>query len=202
MQADLFGEVPAAVVRPAEDLKALACLITNEIVAGEMDMEDAEEAARRGLDHYRRAGEALLKAKAFCPHGTWLRWLKENVAVSQQQASRYMQLAKLPVTSNLAEEWRRISGNAPAPIEEGHLGNLDFAGPPAALDCLEHVLHFGRAHGGIGQSPLWRRLIRWRGRFCRGRGGNRLGGCRRHELLLGSLDRRQVGIDDTPGIAA
>jgi hypothetical protein len=88
---------PPAIVRPAEDLATLAAQINREHAAG-------EEAARRGLEHFRRAGEALLKAKEKCGHGKWLPWLKANVKVSQQTASAYMRLAegwgKLPAAGN------------------------------------------------------------------------------------------------------
>jgi hypothetical protein len=102
---------PPAIVRPAEELAALAGRINREHAAG-------EEAALRGLEHFRKAGEALLKAKAWCGHGGWLPWLKANVVVSKTQAYRYMALAKIPVTGNLEEQWRAISGNAPAGDEE------------------------------------------------------------------------------------
>jgi hypothetical protein len=86
-----------AVIRPAEDLTALATEINREHAAG-------EEAARRGLEHFRRAGEALLRAKAQCDHGKWLPWLRANVKFSQQTASAYMRLAegwgKLPAAGN------------------------------------------------------------------------------------------------------
>jgi hypothetical protein len=89
---------PVVIVRPAEDLAALAMQINREHAAG-------EEAARRGLEHFRKAGEALLKVKAGCGHGKWLPWLKANVPFSQQTASAYMRLAegwdKLPAAVNL-----------------------------------------------------------------------------------------------------
>jgi hypothetical protein len=106
---DLFD--PPAMVRPAEDLAALAARANAEHEAG-------ERLTRKGLEHYRAAGEALRKAKAQCGHGKWLAWLKANVKFSQQQASRYMQLAKLPVTSNLEDQWRVISGNVPPEDED------------------------------------------------------------------------------------
>jgi hypothetical protein len=113
---------PPAIVRPAEDLAVLATQINASHEAG-------EGATRKGLEHFRAAGEALRKAKAACGHGKWLAWLKTNVRCSQQQASRYMRLAKLPVTSNLADQWRVILGNAP---DEDFPGDGDDETPPIA----------------------------------------------------------------------
>lgn len=42
----------------------------------------------------KRAGEALLKAKAECPHGTFKQWVADNTEVSYSQAKRYMAVAK------------------------------------------------------------------------------------------------------------
>ncbi|MFM8270925.1 MAG: DUF3102 domain-containing protein [Gemmata sp.] len=50
-----------------------------------------------------------------CGHGNWLSWLKANVPFSRQQANNYMNLAKLPVTGNLEDQWRVILGNAEQP---------------------------------------------------------------------------------------
>lgn len=97
---------PPAEVRPAEDLHALAKRINAAHEAG-------EGAARQGLEHFRAAGEALLKAKAQCAHGKWLAWLEKNIRCGRTQAWRYMALAKCSVTEHLDEQWRIISGNAP-----------------------------------------------------------------------------------------
>src|SRR4051794_951662 len=97
---------PPAIIKPADDLQALAAEINAEHVAG-------DNAARRGLEHYRAAGEKLLQAKEKCNHGEWLAWVKANVKFSQEQARRYMRLAKSGVTTDLDEHWRIISGNAP-----------------------------------------------------------------------------------------
>jgi hypothetical protein len=107
-------ELPlAAEVRPAADLAALAAEINAEHRAG-------EAAARKGMDHFRKAGAALLKAKAACQHGGWLPWLKKNCPdVAERKAQRYMALAKSDAASDLEEQWRAISGHAPArPVAE------------------------------------------------------------------------------------
>jgi hypothetical protein len=87
MAQDLFS--PPAAVRPVEDLGELAAEINREHEAG-------EDAARQGLEHYRKAGEALLRAKAQCGHGRWLPWLEKSVRFSHETARRYMRLAESP----------------------------------------------------------------------------------------------------------
>jgi hypothetical protein len=93
-----------AQIKSAVDLKALAEQIEAEHQAG-------EKATQRGLEHYRAAGEKLLQAKAKVKRGEWLPWLKANIKFPYRTVARYMALAKCDVTSNLSEEWRRISGN-------------------------------------------------------------------------------------------
>jgi hypothetical protein len=78
---------PPAIVRSHEDPAALAALINAEHQAG-------ERATRQGLDHFRKAGEALLRAKKLLGHGEWLGWLKANVQVSGRTARDYMRLAR------------------------------------------------------------------------------------------------------------
>src|SRR6476469_4057180 len=90
-----------------------------------------EDSTRRGLEHYRRAGEALLRAKERCGHGKWLTWLRQNVRFSERLVRNYMALArewdgKSAVTADLEAEWQRISGNAPAAEDEPDYG----ASPP------------------------------------------------------------------------
>jgi hypothetical protein len=88
---------PPDIVRPAEDLAALAHAINAEHGAG-------EAAARKGLEHFRAAGEKLLKAKAQCGHGKWLPWLKANVHFDRRTATNYMNLARIP-----ADKWETVS---------------------------------------------------------------------------------------------
>jgi hypothetical protein len=103
---------PPAIHKAAADLSELARRINAHHKAG-------EAAVRKGLDDYRKAGLALLKAKEQCGHGKWLAWLKANVAFSERRARQYMALAKTAVTADLEEEWRRISGNATPPDDTG-----------------------------------------------------------------------------------
>lgn len=96
---------PPAAVRPADDLADLAAAINAEVQAG-------DQSSRRGVEHYRAAGLKLIEAKRRCGHGAWLGWLRANVRVSQQHASRYMRLAKLPTVSDLEVAWAAITGRA------------------------------------------------------------------------------------------
>jgi hypothetical protein len=97
---------PAPLVRAVEDLATLAAAINRAHAEG-------ERLTHKGLEHFHRAGEALLQAKAQCGHGKWLKWLKENIRFSERQAQNYMRLAKSAVTADLEDEWRKIQGNAP-----------------------------------------------------------------------------------------
>jgi Protein of unknown function (DUF3102) len=77
-----------AIVRDAADpaLEQLAFEINSAHEAG-------ERSARNGLDRFKEAGEALLKAKERLPHGEWLPWLGKNVKFSERTVRRYMALA-------------------------------------------------------------------------------------------------------------
>jgi hypothetical protein len=98
------------------DLDTLARQINDEHAAG-------EAATRKGLAHYRAAGEALSKAREACKRAKrpWLPWLKKNCPnVKRARAYHYIALHEFLVTRNLTpeqeeaeSEWRRISGNAP-----------------------------------------------------------------------------------------
>ena len=50
----------------------------------------SEETAAAALD----AGRALIEAKALLPHGGWLPWLRERVAMSERTAQLYMRLSR------------------------------------------------------------------------------------------------------------
>ncbi len=49
-------------------------------------------AFRKTVEHGIQAGELLSRAKAACPHGTWLPWLEENFEGSSRTAQEYMRL--------------------------------------------------------------------------------------------------------------
>jgi hypothetical protein len=93
---DLFNPVPA--VRQADALGELLARASAEHEAG-------QRAERASLEHYRKAGEALLRAKAEAGHGNWLDALAKT-SIPQQRASEYMRLAegwdKLPPGGSFA----------------------------------------------------------------------------------------------------
>lgn len=55
---------------------------------------DAQVSAFTALEKGKLAGDGLWAAKALCPHGTWMRWLRDNMDFSQQTALNYMRLSK------------------------------------------------------------------------------------------------------------
>lgn len=143
--------VTPALVRPAEDLAALAAAINAEHAAG-------EAAASKGLEHYRRAGERLLQAKKQCGHGKWLAWLKANVKASERRARQYMALAKSAVTADLEDQWRIISGNAPADEEDP---DEPESSSPADEPPTETPASQDREPGDDSEAPArWRRVMR------------------------------------------
>jgi hypothetical protein len=98
---------PPAIVKAAEDLPALARIANEENQAGEAS--DKER-----LDHYKKAGEALAKAKKQCGHGRWKQWVDDNIKFSYRMVMKYMQFAKVAVDGNYEDmkaEWKRIQGN-------------------------------------------------------------------------------------------
>lgn len=103
---------PPAVVRQADED---ASYINSEY-------RSACKSRSKMLQHYINIGKRLLEVKERTPHGQWLKWLRDNVEFSQKHVWRFMELAKLVVTSNLnpnnpdhieqiEEEWKRIQGN-------------------------------------------------------------------------------------------
>jgi hypothetical protein len=96
-------------VRPAEDLAALSARINAAYEAG-------ERTSRQGLDSARAVGEALLRAKARCGHGKWLRWVRENLPFSADTAANYMRVARewdsVRAARNLREAIRLLTEGA------------------------------------------------------------------------------------------
>jgi hypothetical protein len=80
---------PPAIVKQAEELADLAVEINANHRLG-------REASKKGLEHYRKAGERLIKAQELCRSRgeTWTHWLKANVECSPRQANRYMEWVK------------------------------------------------------------------------------------------------------------
>jgi DNA N-6-adenine-methyltransferase (Dam) len=88
-----------AVVEPAVDLFVLAAEINAEHEAG-------EEATRKGLEHFRAAGEALIRAKAACGGRKFKPWLKEHVNFGRTTAYSYIKLAENWPICSTAEHMR------------------------------------------------------------------------------------------------
>jgi hypothetical protein len=109
---------PPAIVRQAEDLGGWLAVAAAEHQAG-------VEAERAGLEHYRKAGAALARAKAAAGHGSWLPALKRT-GIPQQRASEYMRLAagwdKLPPGGSftLKEALAALAGPREEDFSGGH----------------------------------------------------------------------------------
>jgi hypothetical protein len=72
---------------PAEDLGELAAQINAEHEAG-------EKFTRKGLEQYRAAGEALIKAREQCGSRKFKPWLEANVKFTRQTAYAYIRVAE------------------------------------------------------------------------------------------------------------
>jgi hypothetical protein len=112
---------PPAVVRAAADLRILAAEINAAHKSG-------EESTRRGLEHFRAAGEALLKAKKAVGHGGFQAWVEKHVHCSYRTAACYMRVAR---------EWEKCA--AAAHLQDAlrmlteHAGESDDE-PPASSE--------------------------------------------------------------------
>jgi hypothetical protein len=95
MDRELFD--PPGIVQQAESVIDLVAAANAEHAAGRL-------AEMKGLEHYRKAGAMLLKAKKAAGHGNWGTVLKTSCKIPQQRASEYMRLAegwdKLPPGGN------------------------------------------------------------------------------------------------------
>jgi ParB family chromosome partitioning protein len=142
---DLF-DVPA-IVREAEELAALAAEINADHDAG-------ESAYGLGLQHFRAAGEKLLRAKSACGHGRWLPWLKEHCPkIPERTAQRYMRLAKSATVADLPEAWMDAcnrndpGGEAGLPHVARATGREEWYTPAKHIEAARRVL------GGIDLDP-------------------------------------------------
>ncbi len=135
-------------VRRAEDAVALAAAV-NRLHA------EGRAAERASLEKYRACGRALMRLKALVGHGGWAKFVAAHLRFGTREASRYIELAKSDVTSDLPAEWRRICGNGPAarhahggPWVRGRVRYLDAAGrrPQGPLQG-QTVFYLGRRAG-------------------------------------------------------
>jgi hypothetical protein len=91
--------------------------VAAELALANQEHENGIRAERVSLECYRKAGDALLRAKAAAGHGNWLKVLKTHSKIPQQRASEYMRLAagwaKLPPGGNfgLKEALALIAGD-------------------------------------------------------------------------------------------
>jgi len=136
---------PICNVRPAEDLGELAARINREHDAGEV-------AARDVLEHFRSAGEALIRAKALCGHGRWLTWLKANVRFSPRTAQAYMRVAthwdKCATAADLRAALRQLTDDLP-----DEAGSTTADEPPGHAEPQAARGEVGEASGAIGHRP-------------------------------------------------
>ncbi len=85
-----------------------------------------EGAARKGLEHFRRAGQMLCAAKDQCAHGEWLPWLETHVEFERSTAAAYMRVAagwdKCATAAHLTEALRLLTDDVD--MEEDELEEL------------------------------------------------------------------------------
>ena len=129
METNIIAEV-----REVDSLVELAHRINAEHTAG-------ETSSKKGLEHFRKAGEALILAKQRCGHGSWLKWLKGNVRFDDRTARRYIALAKLDAAADLTDQWRVISGhNETTNIALVHTGAIEWYTPKEYINSVRDVL--------------------------------------------------------------
>lgn len=132
----LSDQSTAAITRTA--LAELAAVANAAHAAG-------EAATRKGLEQFRAAGEALLKAKEQCGHGGWLSWVKENLAFSDRTARDYMRLARhwgeLAAAANLRDALRLLTGDDPEPSDARTRNSCT----PTAADWQAYTDELGEA---------------------------------------------------------
>lgn len=99
-----------ALVRQVDSLSELAGQINAE-------HESGMEATRNGIIYFRQVGAMLRRAKAKCGHGQWLSWVAKNLAFSDRQARKYMQLdrewdqVKSELSSDLTGAFRILTND-------------------------------------------------------------------------------------------
>lgn len=145
----------------ATDLADWAAEINSEHLA-------ALDCAETAIEHARRAGDLLIKAKHSLAHGEWLPWIAANIQIGERHVRNYMTLAKanrqrvadLSQRRALAElaapkariiadlrnidSGTRIDGS-PIPIETGRLSLGDINGEAACV-LVESRRHRGFWH--------------------------------------------------------
>jgi hypothetical protein len=72
-------------------------LIMNELIIKVNEINNlhhlAIKSAKEAVNYANQIGKHLLEAKAKIPHGKFISWIEDNLAISPRQAQRYMQAA-------------------------------------------------------------------------------------------------------------
>lgn len=131
---------PPALVQAAVELEQLAFEIKGE-------MELGDRLTSQGIERYRMAGVALLKAKSQCPHGSWMEWLQQN-EIPSQRASECMRIA----SEIEGGQYSRFGGNLKDALEvvttERDSTTPEICGdkaiPPVNLMCRDCRVRFGK----------------------------------------------------------
>ena len=110
--------------------------------------EAACRAASSAIDHARRCGKLLIKAKAERGHGEWLPWLTEHCsAISERTAQGYMRLAKVDpqrvADMSLRDGLKTIAG----PREASNSGDTEWFTPSSIADAAHRLI------GGVDLDP-------------------------------------------------
>jgi hypothetical protein len=100
------------------------------------DLADEINAAHRactadlmsGLNHARRCGQLLLKAKASVKHGEWLSWIQDNCQFSERTAQYYLRVVK---------NWEAIEKTEPAGSVLSFRKARQIAKPVSVADVIE-----------------------------------------------------------------
>jgi hypothetical protein len=123
--------------------------------------QQVEGALQASLEHARTAGELLLEAKARCPHGRWLPWLKSTMRFSEATAQRYMQIASRwdelmksrTVRDLTMRDALRLLATRPAAAPGPPAATA--GGSPCTVDDLR-LVGSGQRFGTIYADPPWR----------------------------------------------